>query len=378
MKNLKVFYLLTAFLCLLALNSYSQVPDSTWGKDFDNYPTFKFKGLFQSRFTTSLNKDVDVTGLHHQEGKLTNNSFAIKYMRVQVQAAISKRTEVVALINLADFKSDPKTKVLENAYIKYSFGPHLGITVGQFRPWFGIEETHPVDVLKTLEWSNQYSEFGKNGWTSFQLGISAGGKTNIGKMPFQYALSVVNGNGKNQISDNNSGKQYMVRTVGTLSQKYGINLGLNGGLGDVAAGSVYAWGLDITSVIPLSKKWFLETQIEGKQALNHALHATTEDAGPLGDYRMRGIYVLPNLRYEIKYKNLGSIEASCRYEYLDPNFHMASNPRQTYTPMIGLEFLKNYGARIQLGIQMDRYKHQYNNTTTHDGNLFVIQVQSRL
>lgn len=376
-KNLK-FILLTITLFSTALAAHAQIPDSTWGKDFDNYPTFKFKGLFQSRFTSSLTKDVDVNGLHHEEGKFTSNSFAIKYMRVQVQAAISKRTEVVALVNLADFKSDPKTKVLENAYIKYSFGPQLGITVGQFRPWFGIEETHPVDVLKTLEWSNQYSEFGKNGWTSFQLGISAGGKTNLGKMPFQYALSVVNGNGKNQIADNNSGKQYMARVVGALSQKYGINLGLNGGLGDVSAGSVYAWGLDVTSSIPLARKWFLETQIEGKQALNHALHAATENAGDLGDYRMRGLYVLPNLRYEIKYKNLGSIEASCRYEYLDPNFHIASNPRQTYTPMIGLEFLKNYGARIQLGVQMDRYKHQSSNTTTHDRNLFVIQVQSRL
>jgi hypothetical protein len=34
---------------------------------------------------------------------------------------------------------------------------------------------------------------------------------------------------------------------------------------------------------------------------------------------------------------------------------MDSNPRQTFTPML-VEFLKDYGARIQLGVQMDRYK----------------------
>ncbi|MNR68140.1 hypothetical protein D3C85_1925260 [compost metagenome] len=48
----------------------------------------------------------------------------VKYMRVQMRAQISKRTEVAVLANLADFKSDPKTKVLENAYLKYTFRPN--------------------------------------------------------------------------------------------------------------------------------------------------------------------------------------------------------------------------------------------------------------
>lgn len=378
MRKRALIYLLTVGFSLLVIKAYSQVPDSTWGKDFENYPTFKFKGLFQSRFTTSLSKDVDVTGLHHSEGKLTSNAFSIKYMRVQVQAAISKRTEVVALVNLADFKNDPKTRVLENAYIKYSFGPYLGITAGQFRPWFGIEETYPVDIIKSLDWSNQYSEFGKNGWTSFQLGISAGGVAEIGSMPFQYALSVVNGNGKNQIQDNNSGKQYLARTVAMVSKKYKVNLGLNAGVGSAPAGQVWAWGVDATSTIPLSPKWSFDIQVEGKQAINHALYSATENPSQLIDYRMRGVYVLPNFRYDIKYKNLSSIEASCRYEYFDNNFHLNSNPKQTYTPMVGLEFLKNYGARIQIGMQIDRYKHQINNSTSYNGNLFIVQVQSRL
>lgn len=355
------------------------MPDTTQRKSFENYPTFKFKGLFQGRYTTSLSNRVDVSGTHHQEGKFTDNSFSIKYMRVQVQAAISKRTEVVALVNLADFKNDPKTRVLENAYLKYTFNPKLAITVGQFRPWFGIEETYPVDIIKSLDWSNQYSEFGKNGWTSFQIGVSAGGTLKVGTLPLQYALSVVNGNGKNQISDNNSGKHYIARTVAVLSRKYGVNLGLNGGIGEINPGTVYAWGLDATGKIPLSEKWLFDIQIEGKQGINHVLYTATENPPTgLNSYRMRGIYILPNFRYEIKHKNLSSIEASCRYEYFDPNFHLASNPRQTITPMIGLEFLKDYGARIQLGVQMDRYKHQFINTSTYNGNFLILQVQSRL
>jgi len=56
---------------------------------------------------------------------------------------------------------------------------------------------------------------------------------------------------------------------------------------------------------------------------------------------------------------------------------MDSNPRQTITPMFGLEFLKNYGARIQLGVQIDRYKKQVENTNQYNNNLFIVQVQSR-
>ncbi|MGJ1433593.1 porin [Sphingobacterium spiritivorum] len=380
-------HVLCAFFLVLIINAlsvrviYAQVPDSTWGKDFENYPKFQFKGLFQARFTTSLNKDVDVGGLHHADHSGTDNTFALKYMRAQVQAKISKRTEVVALVNLADFKSDPKTKVLENAYLKYTFSPKIALTVGQFRPWFGIEETYPVDIIKSLDWSNQYFEFGKNGWTSFQLGASVGGTLHFGTMPFQYALSVVNGNGKNQISDNNNGKQYLSRMVFGLSRKYGVNLGLNGGVGDAFHKTVYALGADMTSNFALSSRWFLDMQVEAKQAVNHNLYfALGEDvrSPDINDYQMRGIYFLPNLRYEIKHKNLSAIEVSCRYEYLDVNFKKDKNPRETITPMFGLEFLKNYGARIQVGMQIDRYKHQIENTTTYNGNLFILQVQSRL
>ena len=122
---------------------------------------------------------------------------------------------------------------MENAYIKYTFNPKIAITVGQFRPWFGIEETYPVDIIKSLDWSNQYTEFGKLGWTSFQIGASVGGQMQLGKIPFQYAVSVVNGNGKNQIDDNDNGKQYSTRLVFGLAPKYNFNLGLNGGVGEV-------------------------------------------------------------------------------------------------------------------------------------------------
>jgi len=121
-------------------------------------------------------------------------------------------------------------------------------------------------------------------------------------------------------------------------------------------------------------------QLEGKQATNHPLYfAVAPELRPDNpdEYMIRGIYFLPNLRYEVNHKNLSAFELSCRYEYLDTNFRVNSNPRQTITPMFGLEFLKNYGARIQLGVQFDRYKHSIANTTQYNNNLFIVQVQSR-
>lgn len=375
-------------LCMLTfgLSAYAQNQDSLKTtpspKQEDNvkYPQLQIKGLFQARYLVGMAKDVDVNGLHHTDGSGTDNNFMLKYMRVQVRAQISKRTEVVVLANLADFKNDPKSRVLENAYLKYTFNPKLAITVGQFRPWFGIEETYPIDIIKSLDWSNQYTEFGKLGWTSFQIGMSATGQLQLGKIPFQYAVSVVNGNGKNQINDNDNGKQYSTRLVFGLSEKYNFNVGLNGGIGEVFSKKVYALGVDMSSLIQFDPKWSLDMQLEAKQATNHVLYNSIDpEIRPENpdQYLVRGVYFLPNLRYEINHKNLSAFELSCRYEYLDTNFRMDSNPRQTITPMFGLEFLKNYGARIQLGVQFDRYKHQIENTSQYNNNLFIVQVQSR-
>lgn len=372
---------LLCFLIPVALFAQSDTDSiATFASD-KKYPQFQFKGLFQARYSTGLSKGVDLNGLHHSEGEVTRNSFEVKRMRVQVKAKIGDRTEVVALVNLADFKSDPKNKVLENAYIKYSFSKAISFTLGQFRPWFGIEETYPVDIIRSLDFTNQYYELGKLGWTSFQTGISVTGNFELESLPVSYALSVMNGNGRNQIMDSDNGKHYSSRVVLGLFDKYNINLGLNGGIGEVNKQQVYAYGIDITADFKLTERLILETQFIAKQAINHNAYfalAEIDRTSPLSEYQLQGIYVLPNLRYEIKYKKLSAVEFSCRYEYLDTDHKLHSNPRHTILPMLGLEFLKDYGARIQLGMQIDMYNNNIPNTTSYNNNLLVLQVQSRL
>ncbi|OXB25224.1 porin [Flavobacterium tructae] len=345
------------------------------------YPQFQFKGLLQARYLESTGKNVDVLGVHHSTGQVTQSSFDIKRMRVGLNTKLSEATEVVILVNLADFKSDPKSKVLENAYGKYTFSKYLALTGGQFRPAFGIEELVPVDIIKSFDFSNQYYEFGKNGWTSFQIGASATGAFDIGKIPVNYAISVLNGNGKNQEMDNDNGKLYTTRWGFGLSKEHKINLGLNGGIGKRANQKVFALGIDITSDFKLTDRLTFDLQIEYKQGTNHNLYfSLPADArtSNVDDYQMRGIYFLPNLRYLVDYKKLTSLELSCRFESFDNNYKVNSNVRQTYTPMLSLEFGKAYTGRIELGFEIDRFDKNIPDTSFYNDNLFLLQLQLRL
>lgn len=372
-----VFFLIPLFMNAQTAETQKAV-DS---EDGVKYPQFQFKGLFQARYLESFGDNVDVMGVHHSTGDVTQSSFDIKRMRVGLNTKLSEATEVVILVNLADFKSDTKGKVLENAYVKYTFNKYIAVLGGQFRPAFGIEELVPVDIIKSFDFSNQYYEFGKNGWTSFQIGASATGNFDLGKIPVNYSVSVLNGNGKNQEKDNDNGKQYSSRLVFELSKKHKINLGLNGGIGKYAKEKVYAVGADITSDFRLTDRFTFDLQIEYKQGTNHNLYfslpvdARTND---VADYQMRGIYFLPNVRYQIDYKKLTSLELSCRYERFDPSYKVDSNLRQTYTPMISLEFGKNYTGRIEMGFEIDRFDRNIPDTSTYNDNLFLIQFQCRI
>lgn len=338
------------------------------------------KGLFQSRYSFSTHKDINLNGLHQPNGTAVYNDFDIKRARIQFASKISDRTDVFFLLNLADFKSDPKNKVLENAYITYRLNPFLNAKMGQFRPAFGLEDMYPVDVIKSLDFSNQYTAFGANGWQSFQIGASLFGAVK-GDLPIKYEVSVVNGNNRNQIMDNDNGKHFSSRVEFGLLKKLNLKLGLNGGYARVLRADAYAIGADMTIKIPIADKWSLEVESEAKQGNNHTffygLDSASRDGG-LSNYMMRGLYLLPNLRYAINYHRLNSLEFSCRYEYFDKDFKHAGGDRQTWTPMMSAEFLSAYNARIQIGLNIDRYKRNIAGTTQYDNSIFVLQVQSRL
>lgn len=377
-------------LCCLTRNTYawqsapakqdSTAKDSSIQKMAGFIKKISFGGVFQARYTGSLTKDVDVNGVHQPNAEeVVRNSFSIKRARLQAKAQVSDRFTAAVLINLAEFSGDTKGKVLENAYVSYRWNDAFNFTIGQFRPSFGLEDLYPVDIIQSMDFSNQYYAFGSNGWQSFQIGVSMfGAFKKESKVPMKYALSVVNGNNRNQVSDNDNGK------LGTARLEFGdmnkLSLGLNGGFGTVKRQSVYALGVDVSGVIPLAPKWDLQLQSEYKQGNNHQLYYAIPDSlrkGPVSDYIMNGIYILPNFRYKINYHKLTSIEFSMRYEYFNEDRKHVGNVRQSYIPMVSLAFLKDYGGRIQLGMQIDQYNKNISGTKVYNSNLLIAQVQCR-
>lgn len=169
----KSLLLATVFCTVTRYVTAQQKDMSSLDKSHDtaitNYSAYKrsvsFAGLLQTRYVASFTEHVNVDGRNYDPAteKGITNTFAIKRARLQVKANINDHFSANIMVNFAEFSSNPINKVLENAYIKYSLNKHFNIQVGEFRPFFGIEDAMPVDIIRTLDYSNQYYAFGSNG-----------------------------------------------------------------------------------------------------------------------------------------------------------------------------------------------------------------------
>jgi len=339
---------------------------------------FTFGGLLLTRYVQSLDKHVDINGKHYAaDDGYTTSSLFIRKARVLAKAQVNAKLEATVLINLSDF-SDPKNKVLEIASMQYKYNDFLQLQVGQFRPYFGLEDLYPEDFLKSLDWSNQYYAFGNNGWQSFQVGVTVYGEWKNELLPVKYYLGMFNGNGKNQLSDNDNGKLFPARMELVLGKK--TKLGLNAGTGKERSHSVWAVNADIDHTIQFNKHWSLEIQSEYKKGTNTTtFFAQSSDVDQhINDFVTEGYYILPNLKYQFEKKQVKSIELSCRYENLDCDVKRNGNIRQSFMPMLSTQFAEDYNLRFQLGMMIDKYERQVVNSTQYNGNRFVCQLQARL
>lgn len=381
---MKHFYLLIIILIISPFVSSAQQKDRTRLSDtLKNYSAYKrkltFAGVLQTRYVLSLDKDVDINGKNFDPAtsKAISNTFLVKRARVMVKGDINDHFSANILANLAEFNSDPTNKVLENAYIKYSLNEYFHIQAGQFRPFFGIEDATAVDIIRTLDFSNQYYAFGKNGWQSFQTGISVLGNVIPGGK-VRYFAGAYNGNNKNQSSDDNNTKNLYGRLEADFLKDFTI--GINAGSGSMASSSIgKAYGADATAKIALSKKFDLLLMAEFKTGANFlAYNADKQLSRPeISEYQMQGFYFFPTLRYNHESRRLRAVEFSCRYEYFDENYKLASNPRQTLIPNVSLIFADDFYAAVQLGVAIDRFKNQVPLSTTYNHSLGYVQLQIR-
>lgn len=343
-------------------------------KNFSAYKrSVSFSGLFQPRYTVSLTPNVDVNGTHFDTAsKAVNSSFSLRRVRFQVKTQVNDHFDANLLVNFAEFTGNPTGKVLENAYVRYTMNDHFHLIMGQFRPFIGIEDVLPADFISSLDFSNGYYSFGRNGWQSFQAGLAVYG--DITKK-LRYYAGVNNGNGRNQTSDNDNTKHYYARMEADIAK--GVTIGANAGAGGYkdTKGNIYS--MDMKSEFELGGRWRLNLNMVYKNGTNFSYFDTIKVKPSVKDVRIANFYAIPVLKYQCNLPRLRSVEFSNRYEYLVESNHYNKNPRQTYTPMLGLEFADKYFACFQVGAIIDAYKYDIPKTSIYSHNTMVAQLQLR-
>lgn len=370
MKKILLFFILIPFFSLAQHDPNDTITDySSHGRRFSTVV------FFVGRYNMSADKDVDYKGVHHSEpGEAVTNSFDIKYVRLQGVFHVNDKISTNILVNLADFKNNPTNKVLENAFVKYAYDKHINVQFGQFRPFFGLEDVFAFQLENSYDWSNQYTLFGNNNWQSFQMGAALTGSLHDVKIPLSYYFTIYNGNGKNQISDNNNQKNYALRFEYNLSKN--LRVAVNGATSRLDGETGNAYGGDVQLNYILSPLLEIKADAEYKRGTNFVDYAaSTLEIPRLDNFVMQGFYAVPKVRFNYNKPRIRAFEASFRYECLDPNINVKGNSYETFTPMLSIIGSGDYHAKISLVGVFNRYKTDIPNTGAYDSNLFLTQIQ---
>ena len=347
-------------------------------QDYSYYERkFKLNALVVGRYAASLNENIDHSGQHFIGGNedLVSNSFEMQYVRLSTNFFINDKISTSILVNLAEFKNDNVNgKVLENAYVSYRHNSHLNIIMGQFRPFFGLEDLYPFQLDNSYAWSNQYFLFGRNGWQSFQVGAAVFGSLKSNKIPVSYYLTAYNGNNRNAMGDNDSSKNITFRLE--YFPVPVLKIGVNAGSARFKRQPATAFGIDTQFRRALGDRFDIDVNAEYKNGTNFEAFRNAEVSMPnLDNYRMEGFYSLFKLRYRLMEPRFRALEFSFRQEYLDSNTLVRFNERRTFVPMLSLVLAGDYDAKLSLVGVINDYKSNLPGTTQYDSKKLLIQFQ---
>ena len=163
--------------------------------------TPKISGFVQTQYTANFNKDFE----------LVDNTFRMRRVRMSIEG---KLLENLSYKIQGDFLNSP---MLVDAFLKYKFNDALSIQAGQFKVPFTIESLiNPVN-LEIFDYGEEitllcgYNDVSKTGKLGRDIGIMASGslfKVENSKGEsfgiIDYQIGVFNGNGVNNIDENNS------------------------------------------------------------------------------------------------------------------------------------------------------------------------------
>ncbi|MXV38073.1 hypothetical protein GO491_05195 [Flavobacteriaceae bacterium Ap0902] len=336
-------------------------------------PHGKFGFFLIGGYSFGLNDHTSATGKYIENDEEASNNFYLKYARVNGAFQITPKIKANLLLNLADFqREDLSRRVLEIASVTYAHDKAFNVKVGQFRPYFGIEDTYGIANHKSYTWSNAYSVMGNSQWQSFQMGVSIYGDLNENNIPIKYYLNAYNGNGKNRITDNDSNKNLSSRLV--LTAIPGVEIGANYAFAKHLEEDVNAAAFDFKTSHGLSSQLALNTEFS--YAFGHNIGDAIRQGITnefIDDYKFRGWYFIPELVLAMNSPHIQSLELSCRYESLYTNLEEDKNKRTTITPMIGMNIGNNF--KTSLVVIIDQYDKEQPTNGLMDTTWMQLQLQ---
>ncbi len=385
-------FLLAGFIFLHANTAFAQIKNT----DSISPKKIKLTSVIIANYSLSLDRYTDVqTGIHNikTDSGVVNNSFSFRYIRVQGNYDLTSNIDAAILVNFAELKNANADfhKVIEMAYMRYKFFKegYLNLQFGQFRPYTQVEDLYPIQMHKSYYWSNQYMALSSSNWTSFQVGAALTGSLKKMNIPLNYYLTVWNGNGRvvtvvnstaQTNGDNDNSKNVAVRLE--YEPIKDIVLGVSNAGTKYLGKAMSSFSADIRVNHKFNRKWEAELEASYTNAHDVAAIITATCSTTLpkevdyNNYKMKGLYIIPLIRYNHGLSKLKSTELTCRYDYWQQDIS-SNNPRTTIAPMLNFNLSDNYGARFQIIGIINKYKTPVTNVNSaiYNSNQLAFQVQ---
>ncbi len=343
-------------------------------------PHLAVHGLLVSKYDYSLTNHVDASG-NYYESQGGVSSFSTKHAFITFASQITKNIDANVMVDLADMQKTPTLrKIIDFAYIHYNVSPGLQVMFGQFRPFTNAENRIAPQVIRTFDYTLGYYLAASMGWEGFQPGVAVYGQVPGCGTLLNCYVGLSNGNGTANY-DNNNNKDAYIRLQSDLNKH--ISIGVNGGIGKggaLAPKNGFMAGADFNSDFQLSDNVEMSVLAAYREGANWIDYAASAAPVSISQYRYRNFYVFPQFRFGIGDGTgvVKSFDFTVRYEYLNRNVKLNSNPESAITPLIGISFLKNYAATINVGMSINRFKVQDHANSLMNNNQMVMQCQVAL
>lgn len=329
-----LFGIAAAFLMLTSSQGFSQ------GCMDSGDETVKVIGFAQPQFNMDFN-GVDASG----NAIDNHNSFLFNRARFGVTGNIPYDITYYASFEFSPTMGGP---YMCDVFVTYTgFGPWANITLGQYKPPFGLELSTPCHMLHTINRSKVVSELASP-FRDMGLMVWGGTGDNLGKHNnvLQWHLAIMNGTGINMLDDN-LGKDVVARLVVSPWEWLKVGGSFKTGKQKPASPDVAEedertrFGADVH----FEMANFI---VQGEYIYGEDKGSTLEGGGcgqdptvVIGDFKKNGYFV------QALYMTPIRLQPVVKYEYFTPNIdNAADNMVTTWT--LGFNYFINDWSRVQV------------------------------